>query len=73
MKTRQEHNLEICQKLTEFFSDPNHKDIRFFQALNAMDMFTNRVDDFGVVHGINDPFHTESKTTNDTIDKFLNK
>jgi hypothetical protein len=73
MKTRQQHNLEICEKLTQFFSDPNHKDIRFFQALTAMDLFAQEYDDQMNVTGIEDPFHKESSTTNKQIDKFLNK
>ncbi len=71
--TRQQYNLEICEMLTEFFSNPENKDVRFFQALSIMDTLTNKVDDFGVIHGVNDPFNVESKQTNDQIYKFLNK
>lgn len=71
--TRQEHNLEICQKLTEFFSNPNHKDLRFFQALSAMDLFTQQYDDRINVTGIDDPFYVESSKTNQDITNFLNR
>lgn len=73
MKTRQEHNLEICEKLTQFFADPKHKDIRFFQALCNMDLLVQQYDDRMNVSGVEDPFHKESSTTNKQIDKFLNK
>jgi len=71
--TRQEHNLEICQKLTEFFADPNNKDIRFFQALTAMGMFNPQIDNRYNVSGVDDPFHVESSVTNEKINIFLNK
>ena len=67
--TRQEHNLEICKKLTEFFSNPECKDLRFFQGLAVLDLLDYNIDQGFVI----DPFNTESKTTNNTIDKFLNK
>jgi hypothetical protein len=73
MKTRQQHNLEICEKLTQFFSDPNHIDLRFFQALSAMDLFTQQYDEDRNVTGIEDPFHKESSKTNKDIINFLNR
>ena len=69
MKTRQEHNLEICKKLTEFFSNPECKDLRFFQGLAILDILDYDIDRGFFI----DPFNKESKTTNDTIDKFLKK
>lgn len=68
--TRQEHNLEICQKLTEFFSKPNHAGLRFLQALSAMDVFdyTPETNEFVV-----DPFNTESSKTNQDITNFLTR
>jgi len=69
MKTRQDHNLEICEKLTEFFSNPNHKDVRFLQALAAMDIF-----DYSTETGfIVDPFNTESSKTNQDITNFTTR
>ena len=65
--TRQEHNLEICQKLTEFFSNPNHKDLRFLQGLAAMEVFDYSTDTGFVV----DPFNTESSKTDQAITNFL--
>jgi hypothetical protein len=73
MKTRQDHNLEICQKLTEFFSNPNHKDIRFFQALSAMDLFKIQYDDKLNTTGIEDPFYIESSKTNQDITNFTTR
>ena len=67
--TRQEHNLEICQKLTKFFSDPNLKDLRFFQGLAAMDTLDYTAETGFVV----DPFNKESSTTNKDITNFLNR
>jgi hypothetical protein len=67
MKTRKEHNLEICQKLTEFFSNPNHKDLRFLQGLAAMEIFDYSTDTGFVV----DPFNTESSKTDQAITNFL--
>lgn len=67
--TRQEHNLEICQKLTEFFSNPNHKDLRFFQALAAMETI-DYTTEIGLVV---DPFNKESSKTNQDITNFLNR
>lgn len=67
--TRQEHNLEICEKLTQFFANNEHADIRFFQGLAILDIL-----DYTSDHGfLFDPFNKESKITNDTITKFLNK
>jgi len=67
--TRQEHNLEICQKLTEFFRNPNHKDLRFFQALAAMDTIDYTTETGFVV----DPFNKESSKTNQDITNFLTR
>jgi hypothetical protein len=67
--TRQEHNLEICQKLTAFFSNPNHKDLRFLQGLAAMDVFDYSTETGFVV----DPFNTESSKTNQDITNFLTR
>jgi hypothetical protein len=69
MKTRQEHNLEICQKLIEFFSNPECKDLRFFQGLAVLDILDYTTETGFVI----DPFNKESSTTNKQIDKFLNK
>jgi hypothetical protein len=69
MATRQEYNLEICDMLTEFFSQPEHADLRFFQALSIMDTF-----DYNTIQGcVLDPFSKESKETNNKIYKFLKK
>jgi hypothetical protein len=67
--TRQEHNLEICQKLTEFFSNPNHKDLRFLQGLVAMDIFDYTTETGFIV----DPFNKESSKTNQDITNFLTR
>ena len=71
MKTRQQHNLEICEKLTQFFSDPNCKDLRFFQGLAILDILDYTTDQGFLI----DPFNKESKITNDTINinEFINK
>ncbi len=67
--SRQQYNLEICEMLTEFFSKPENKDVRFFQALAAMDTI-----DYNSTQGtVIDPFNTESKCTNDKIYQFINK
>ena len=67
--SRQQYNLEICEMLTEFFSKPENKDVRFFQALAAMDTI-----DYNTTQGlVIDPFNTESKSTNDKIYQFINK
>lgn len=60
---RQETNLEICKKLTKFFSDPKNKDIRFFQALSNMGLLEQQYDDRLNVTGVNDPFYQESAKT----------
>ena len=67
--SRQQYNLEICEMLTEFFSKPENADVRFFQALAAMETI-----DYNSTQGtVIDPFNIESKSTNDKIYKFLNK
>lgn len=71
--TRQEANLEIVKKLEEFFSKPEHKDVRFFQALSNMGLFTQQVDDRLNVTGIDDPFWQESRTTVEIVNKFFKK
>lgn len=73
MKSRQENNLEICQKLTEFFSDPNHSDVRFFQALSSMNLYKNQYDEELNIIGIEDPFYIESSKTNQEITNFLTR
>ena len=60
---RQEANLEICQKLTEFFSRPENADIRFFQALTIMGLLETQIDEHKNVNGVKDPFHQESAKT----------
>jgi len=67
--TRQEANLEIVKKLEEFFSKPEHKDVRFFQGLTSMNLFVQQYDDRLNVTGIEDPFHQESRTTLEIINK----
>ena len=69
MKTRQQHNLEICEKLTQFFSNPECKDLRFFQGLAAMDIFDYSTETGFVV----DPFNIESSKTNKDITNFLTR
>jgi hypothetical protein len=60
---RQESNLEICKKLTEYFSRPENRDIRFFQALSNMGLLEQQYDDRLNVTGVKDPFYQESAKT----------
>ena len=75
MESRQTHNLEICESLTKFFSDPNHKDLRFFQALAIMDTLDyaaiDNLDNNTIESYIKDPFNTESSITNKKIKNFI--
>jgi len=57
----QKTNLEICQKLTEFFSDPKTKDLRFFQGLTSLDLFNPIYDDRLNVVGVDDPFYVRNE------------
>jgi hypothetical protein len=67
--TRQEANLEIVKKLEEFFSKPEHKDVRFFQGLTSMNLFVQQYDDRLNVTGIEDPFFQESVKTLEIVNK----
>ena len=53
----QETNLEICKALTEFFSKPENKDLRFFQGLSTFNLFKQQFDDSLICTGIDDPFY----------------
>jgi len=53
-------NLEICQKLTEFFEKPENHDLRFFQGLSVLGMIENQHID---IMCIKDNFHEESLAT----------
>ena len=61
--TRQEANMQIIAELTNFFSKPENRDVRFFQGLTAMGLFNQQIDDRLNVTGIDDPFHQESTKT----------
>jgi len=68
--TRQEANMQIIVELTNFFSKPENRDVRFFQGLTVMGLFNQQIDDRMNVTGIDDPFHQEStKTLNIIKDK----
>lgn len=69
--TRQESNLEICKKLTDFFSRPENHDIRFFQGLTNLGLFYQQFDDRMNVTGIDDPFCQESTKTLQIINKTI--
>lgn len=66
MKSRQEHNLEICKKLTQFFTDEKNKDLRFFQSLIIMDVLK-----YNKESNLLDPFNMESSDVNKIITDFL--
>jgi hypothetical protein len=68
--TRQEANMQIIAELTEFFSKPEHKNVRFFQGLTEMGLFKQQIDDRMNVTGIDDPFHQESTKTLNHITEF---
>lgn len=67
--SNQEKNLEICQKLTEFFSDPKNRDLRFFQALSNMGAFKQQFDDRLNCVGVDDPYYI----SNDRVIKLINE
>jgi hypothetical protein len=54
-------NLEICQKLTEYFSRPENKEIRFFQGLTNMGLFKQQFDDRLNCTGIDDPYYMSNE------------
>lgn len=70
-KTRQEINIEICELLIEFFSKPENRDLRFFQALSNIGLFNPQFDDQLVCTGVDDPYQQDSKLTRDKI-RYLN-
>jgi hypothetical protein len=61
--TRQETNLEIVRLLEQYFSRPENRDIRFFQALSNMGLLEQQYDDRLNVTGVADPFYQESTKT----------
>jgi uncharacterized protein (DUF2164 family) len=65
--TRQETNLEILSTLKEYFEKEENKDIRFFQGMSNLKLFTLQMDDEFVCIGINDPYYEESVATLDKI------
>ena len=67
--SNQKTNLEICQKLTEFFSNPENKDLRFFQALSNFDMFKQNYDDRLNVVGVDDPFYMRNEVVLSKLEK----
>ena len=62
--TRQEANLEIIEKLRQFFIE--NPDIRFFQGLQILELQKGELE-FDITHDpftcITDNFHEESTTT----------
>ena len=64
---RKEDNLEILERLEEYFSSPDREEIRFFQGLSNLGLFNQQFDDRLNCTGIDDPFYEESKKTLDKI------
>lgn len=64
---RKESNLEILERLKEYFSSPEMEGIRFFQGLSNLGLFNQQFDDRLNCTGIDDPFYEESKRTLDKI------
>lgn len=56
--SRQAANIQICNKLRQFFEEEDHKDLRFFQGLFALSLLKQNTDST-----IQDPFNEESYTT----------
>lgn len=65
----QSTNIEICEKLIEFFKRPENKNLRFFQALSNMKIFENQYDDRLNVQGIDDPYYYENRKIIKKIDE----
>jgi len=57
---RKEDNLEILERLEEYFSSPDMEEIRFFQGLSNLGLFNHQFDDRLNCTGIDDPFYEES-------------
>ena len=66
---RREANLEILEKLKDYFSSPGMEGIRFFQGLSNLGLFNQQFDDRLNCTGIDDPFYEES---NKTLNKIKN-
>lgn len=60
--TRQEANLEICEHLTNYFSNPKHKDSRFWQGLFNLGIIDSRLHENDTVR-IKDDHNLESIKT----------
>lgn len=63
LNERQKYNLEIVEKLKDFFE--KNPDLRFFQGLVALNIVEFETIDKGykIEHKIIDKFHEESKVT----------
>ena len=64
-----ETNLEICQKLTEYFALPENEQIRFFQGLSNLGLLRGQFDDKLNIIGIVDNYYQEPQKTLQTISK----
>lgn len=56
--SRQAANVQICNKLRQFFEQEENKDLRFFQGLFALGLLNQNQDS-----SIQDPFYEESYNT----------
>lgn len=56
-------NIEICNKLMEFFSKEENKDLRFFQGLQILKLQKSQVGHMTSAMVILDNFHEESLIT----------
>ena len=70
--TRKESNMEIIKRLQEYFEKSENKDIRFFQGLSNLGLFTQQMDESGIVSGIDDPYFQDSGRTLSIINQSMN-
>jgi hypothetical protein len=61
--TRKENNTEILKLLTEYFNRPENEDIRFFQGLSNLGVFTQQMNSEMICTGIDDPYFQDSSNT----------
>jgi hypothetical protein len=66
-----ETNLEICQKLTEYFSRPENEQIRFFQGLSNLGLFKSQFDDRLNCTGVDDNYYESPEKTLCTISQIV--
>lgn len=64
-------NLEICKKLTEYFSQPENEQIRFFQGLSNLGLFKSQFDDRLNCTGVDDNYYEQPEKTLLTISKTI--